>query len=45
MFESYVPANTDEWDKDTLNSLIYTYDSTIDKSIITDTSLLDKLIE
>ena len=45
MFDSYVPINDTEWTKDTLNGLIYTYDSTVDKSIITDTSLLDKLIE
>jgi hypothetical protein len=45
MFDSYEPANTAEWDKDTLNGLIYTFDSSVDKSIVTDTSLLDKLIE
>jgi len=45
MFESYTPADNDEWARDTLNSLIYTYDSSVNKDIITDTSLLDKLIE
>ena len=45
MFDPYVFTNTDDWNRDTLNSLIYTYDSTVNKDIITDTSLLDFLIE
>lgn len=44
-FELYSFSNSKQWDKDTLNGLVYSesYDSTT--SPITDLSLLDKLIE
>lgn len=45
MFDAYVPETDAQWTRDTLNGLIYTYDNTANKDIITDTSLLDKLIE
>ena len=44
---TFVPYtyNAATWDNDTLNGIVYTYDDSVDTSIITDTSLLDFFID
>ena len=37
--------NAASWAEDTLNAIVYTKDTTIDTSVIVDTSLLDFLID
>ena len=44
-FDSYTYTNATDWDFDTLNGLIYTYNSNADKSIIQTTALLDNFID
>lgn len=43
-FVSYT-YNANTWDTDTLNGIVYTKDNSMDTSVITDTSLLDFLID